>query len=57
MNIRWPKKAINEKLYKVAQVKPWRQTIKVRQIKRLPNNTPVKTAIKYLNEETKKPRS
>ena len=69
MNIRWPKKISNEKVHEVTQVKPWSQTIQILQMKRLrylirlpdntglPDNTPAKTTLKYLNEETKRPRS
>ena len=68
MNIRWPKKISNAKVYEVTQVKPWSQTIQILQMKRLrylirlpdntglPDNTPAKTTLKYLNEETKRPR-
>ena len=33
MTILWSKKVSNEKLYKVTQVKPWRQAIKICQMK------------------------
>ena len=61
MTIRWPKKVSNEKVYEVTQLKPWRQTSKICQMKwfgnvmRLPDNTLTKTAFKYLYEETKRP--
>ena len=61
MYIRLRKKVNNEKAYEVTQVRPWSQTIKIRQMKwfryliRLPDNTPTKTALKYLNEEMKRP--
>ena len=61
MTIRWPKKVSNEKVYEVTQLKPWRQTSKICQMKwfgnlmRLPDNTPTKTDLKYFYEETKRP--
>ena len=53
----WPKKVSNEKVYEATQVKPWRRTIKICQMRwfrhliRLPDNNPAKTYLKYLNEE------
>ena len=62
MNIRLPKKVSNQKVKVLTQLKPWSQTIKIPPIKwfghliRLPNNTPSKTPLKYLNEKTKRPQ-
>ena len=56
--IKWPKEVSNGKVYEVIQLKP----IQICQMKwfgsliRLPDNIPTKTAFKYLNEETKRPR-
>ena len=33
MNIRWPKKLSNDKVYEITGVKPWSYTIKIRQLK------------------------
>ena len=54
MIIRCPKKVTNEKVCEVTQVKPWKQTIKICQMKwfghliRLPDNTSTKPALKCL---------
>ena len=55
MYIRWRKKVSNEKAYEVTQVRPWSQMKWFRYLIRLPDNTPTKTALKYLNEEMKRP--
>ena len=51
-----------KKAMKVTQVKPWRETIKICQMKwfkhliRLRDNTSTKTALKCLNEKIKRPQ-
>ena len=62
LNIKWPKKISNDKLYEVTGVKPWSINIKIRQLKwfghliRLPENTPAKIALMHFTKNSKNPR-
>ena len=62
VNIRYPAKISNEKLYKLTKEKPWSQVIKQRRLRftghvlRLPEETPVRQALSEYQRPLKRPR-
>ena len=62
VNIRYPAKISNEKLYKLTKEKPWSQVIRQRRLRftghvlRLPEETPVRQALSEYHRPLKRPR-
>ena len=62
LDIKWPKKISNEKLYETTKITQWSKTIKKRRLQwyghlRLPEETPAKAALREAREYApKKPR-
>ena len=63
LNIKYPRKITNEKLYNITKQRPWSETVKGRRLSffghmaRLPDNAPAKLALdEFRNTKTKKRR-
>lgn len=62
LNIKWPKKITNDKLYKITKQKPWSKEVKRRRLNwfghlmRLPEQTPAKRALREYQRCVRKPR-
>ena len=62
LNIRWPDKISNDKLYEKTKESPWSKTVKKRRLKwyghliRLPEETPAKQALREAQKASRKPR-
>ena len=62
LNVKWPKKISNEKLYQITKQKPWSIEVKRRRLNwyghmaRLPEKTPAKRALRDFQRYVKKPR-
>ena len=62
LEIKWPKKISNEKLYKTTKITKWSKIIKKRRLQwyghlpRLPEETPAKAALREARKFAPKPR-
>ena len=62
LNVKWPKKISNEKLYQITKQKPWSIEVKRRRLNwyghmaRLPEKTPAKRALREFQRYVRKPR-